>query len=250
MDRSISTQAIVIRRERVGEINRSLVLLTEDRGLITAMAYGASRMNSRLRLGSEPFTWSLARLYLNPVRHAYKVTDLEIRSSFPGLQQRVSRLATASLWAEIAHRSYGAGEVTGGLFGLFLAALALLETSDERREPYVGIQFLWRFLEMAGYQPDPGSCDRCGASLALRAAEYSASDRAFVCAACGAGQGPSVPSGCLRYLEGTQALPLAQSVEVTLEAGSREALRTLLPRMIQDVLEGELASLRFAGSLR
>jgi DNA repair protein RecO (recombination protein O) len=208
-------------------------------------------MNSRLRLGSEPFTWSLARLYYNPVKRSYKVTELEIHSSFPGLQERVSRLATASLWAEVTQKSYGAGELGGGLFQLFLEALQALEAADEQREPYVGIQFLWRFLGMAGYQPDTGSCDRCGAPLSsARAAEYDPAGRGFLCAACASGQGTAVPAGCLRYLEATQALPLEQALGVTLEAGSRGVLAALLPQVVQDVIEGELASLRLAGYAR
>ena len=56
MYRSISTHAIVIRRERSGEFHKSLSLLTTDLGLINAIAYGAYKMNSGLRMGSEPFT--------------------------------------------------------------------------------------------------------------------------------------------------------------------------------------------------
>ncbi len=52
MYRSISTQAIVIRRERSGEFHKNLTLLTSDLGLINATAYGAYKMHSRLRMGS------------------------------------------------------------------------------------------------------------------------------------------------------------------------------------------------------
>ena len=251
MYRSISTHAIVIRRERLGELHKSLSLLTADLGLISATAYGACRMNSRLRMGSEPFTWSLARLYHNPVKHAYKVTDLEIRDSFEGLQQEVSRLAAASLWAEVVQKSYGAGEFSGSLFRLFVEALRLLSKSGPRQEPYVTVQFLWRFLSMAGYQPDTGVCDRCGASLsAARAVVYVPSGHTFLCAACGAGQGTTIPAGCLRYLEASQALPISSAVDIALEDASLAALRSALPRIVQSVLEGELVSLRLAGSSR
>ena len=133
MYRSISTQAIVIRRERIGEFHKSLSLLTSDLGLITAMAYGAYKPQSRLRLGSEPFTWSAVHLYHNPVRKSYKITDIEIHASFEGLQQDLSRLAAASLWAEVIQKSFGAGEMSGGLFGLFQESLGLLERADPRR---------------------------------------------------------------------------------------------------------------------
>ncbi len=251
MYRSIATNAIVIRRERLGEQHKSLWLLTADLGLIPATAYGACRMNSRLRMGSEPFTWSLARLYHNPVKHAYKVTELEIRDSFPGLQREVCRLAAASLWAEVVQKSYGAGELSGGLLRLFLDGLRLLERAEPRREPYVTIQVLWRFLAMAGYQPDTGSCDRCGASLAAaRSVVLLPSGHSFLCTACGAGQGTAIPAGSLRYLDASQALPIASAAEIVLEEASLGALRSALPRIVQSVLEGELVSLRLAGSPR
>jgi len=84
MYRSISTQAIVIRRERLGEFHKSLTLLTSDLGLITATAYGAYKMHSHLRVGSEPFTWSSTVLYHNPVKKSYKVTDPISGSRFTG----------------------------------------------------------------------------------------------------------------------------------------------------------------------
>ncbi len=156
MYRNITTQAIVIRRERLGEFHKSLVLLTSDMGLVRAVAYGAYRMHSSLRMGSEPFTVSVARLYNNPVKQSYKVTELEIRQTFDSLMKDLSRIAAASLWAEVALKSYAAGETTDMLFRLFLGSLQLLERAETRAEPYVTIQFLWRFLSLAGYRAGHG----------------------------------------------------------------------------------------------
>jgi DNA repair protein RecO (recombination protein O) len=251
MYRCISTQAIVIRRERYGEFHKSLSLLTADLGLISATAYGAYKMQSRLRMGSEPFTWSRTLLYHNPVKNTYKVTDLEIRGSVAGLQSDLSRLAAASLWAEVVQKSYGAGETSGMLFRLFLDALALLENAEERREPYITLQFLWRFLSLAGYQPDIGSCDGCGSPIGdTRPAHYSPRANAVFCADCGASMGDPIPAGALRYLEATRALPLERAVAVQLEPAGLRALRGALPRMVQSVLEGELASLPWVGAGR
>jgi DNA repair protein RecO (recombination protein O) len=250
MERSVATQAIVVRRERWGEFNKNLVLLTADNGLLRATAYGACKMHSSLRLGSEPFTWSLARLYHNPVKHTWKVMELEINDSFAALQQDLGRLSAASLWAEVVDKSYGAGEVTGALFPLFLDCLRLL-CAPGSREPYVTIQFLWRFLGLAGWQPDTGSCERCGTSLAgVAAAVYAPSTNALLCRACGADRSITIPAGCLRYLDATSSLPMEAALAISMEAASLAALRTSLPLMLQAVLEGELASLRLAGGVR
>jgi DNA repair protein RecO (recombination protein O) len=248
MYRSITTQAIVIRRERYGEFHKSLTLLTSDLGLIAATAYGAYKMQSRLRLGSEPFTWSLIHLYHNPVKKSYKVTDMEVRSDYRGLQSDLSRFASASMWAEIIQRSFGAGETSGDLFGLFRDCLTLLERGGERDAPYVTIQFLWRFLSLAGYQPDIEACERCGARLAEgRAAYYAAQSNSILCPACGGAFGEPIPAGALRYLGASHTLALEKATEVRMDPEGLGALRGILPRMLQSVLESELMSLRWVG---
>ena len=251
MYRSITTQAIVIRRERYGEFHKSLTLLTSDMGLIAATAYGAYKMQSRLRLGSEPFTWSLIHLYHNPVKKSYKVTDMEVRSDYRGLQSDLSRFASASMWAEIIQRSFGAGETSGELFGLFRDCLTLLERVGEQEAAYVTIQFLWRFLSLSGYQPDIDTCERCGARLGDgRAAYYAAQSNSILCPACGGAFGDALPAGALRYLGANQHLPLDRAVEVRMEPEGLRSLRETLPRMVQSVLESELMSLRWVGERR
>jgi DNA repair protein RecO (recombination protein O) len=250
MYRSISTQAIVMRRARFGEFHKSLSLLTADLGLISATAYGAYKAQSRLRLGSEPFTWCTAHLYHNPVKKSYKVTELEISSSFEGLQADLGRLAAASLWAEIVQKSYGAGEMSGGLFGLFRDSLALLEQADPAQEQSLTLQFIWRFLGVAGYQPELHACNSCGAVLEGRGAWYVPRSHGLLCEAC-AGQGGSrLPPGALRFIEATQGMPLSQAVHVQVEAGARAALRGALLGLVQSVLEGPLASIPWVRSGR
>jgi len=250
MYRSISTQAIVIRRARVGEFHKSLSLLTEDLGLISATAYGAYKAQSRLRLGSEPFTWCTAQLYHNPVKKTYKITELEISASFEGLQADLGRLAAASLWAEIVQKSYGAGEMSGGLFGLFRDSLSLLEQADAAQEQGLTLQFLWRFLGLAGYQPEVGTCSSCGAALQGRGAWVLPRSHGLACAACAGQQGTALPPGALRFIGATQDLALAQAIAVSLEAGARAALRAGLLALVQSVVEGPLASIPWMRSGR
>jgi DNA repair protein RecO (recombination protein O) len=234
----------------MGDFHKSLVLLTADRGLITATAYGAYKMHSRLRMASEPFTLSRVLLYHNPVSGTYKVTDLELLEHFRELAD-LSRLAAASLWAEVVQKSYGAGETSSTLFELFGACLRLLNEASARQEPYVTIQFLWRFLGLAGYQPATDACDRCGAPFGeTKSAFYSTASNSLLCAACGSQLGSALPPGALRYLDATHAVPVQRVLDVQLEPAGLRALRDALPRMVQSVLEGKLLSLPWVGAER
>ena len=134
-------------------------------------------------------------LYHNPVKKSYKVTELEIHASFEGLQADLARLAAASLWAEIVQKSFGAGEMSGGLFGLFRDSLALLEHADPARGTVrhdavpLAVPLAW-----PGTSPTSHACDSCGAALGERGppGTYPRS-HALLCAACGAHAGLPLP---------------------------------------------------------
>ncbi|MCX7028882.1 MAG: DNA repair protein RecO [Spirochaetes bacterium] len=246
--RNLSTPAIVIRRERMGESHKGLVLLTADLGLVHAAAYGAWKMHSALRTGSEPFAHSLARLYHDPVKNTYKVTDLEVRESFEGLRTDLGRIEAASLWAEVVLKSIAAGETTGGLYRLLLACLRALEAGGADRAPYATAQFLWRFLDLAGYRPDASACERCGRAFGeAEGAAWLAAPGGIACGACAGGAGLPLSAGARRYLEATRDLDLAASLAISLDPSSLAGLGKALQHAIRGVLETDLASLRSLG---
>lgn len=249
MERSISTNAIIIRRERFGEFHKGLTLLTSDLGLVSATAYGAYKMQSRLRMGSEPFTHCRALLYYNPVSQSYKATDLEVCESFERLQADLPRIAAASLWVEVVQKSYAAGELSDLLYRLFLDCLRLLDRGDARDTPYVTIQFLWRFLALSGYQLDTSRCDRCGRPYGdSSAAYYDAAANALFCEACSQPSHLHLAAGGLRYLEASASLPLEQAAVIRLNAPALASLRHAILEITQSVLEGELATIRYLGA--
>jgi DNA repair protein RecO (recombination protein O) len=247
--RTVSTSAIVIRRERMGESHKSLVLLTADLGLVYAAAYGAWKMHSSLRTGSEPFAHSLVRLYHDPVKNTYKVTDLEVRETFDGLRADLGRIEAASLWAEVVQKSIAAGEVTGGVYRLLLASLRALESGAAERAPYATAQFLWRFLDLAGYRPDPSACERCGRAFGEEeGAAWLPAPGGIACNACADAAGFPLSAGARRYLEATRGLDLGVALAVSLDPASLAGLAKALQHAIRGVLETDLASLRAAGA--
>jgi DNA repair protein RecO (recombination protein O) len=54
MSRSFSSQAIVLKRRAMGETDRLLTLLTQDRGKLVVLAKGARRLSSSNRANLEP----------------------------------------------------------------------------------------------------------------------------------------------------------------------------------------------------
>jgi DNA repair protein RecO (recombination protein O) len=247
MQRSSTTAAIVLRKVRVGEIHKSLTLLTPEQGLLQVMAHGALKIGSRLATASEPFHLLRAWLYHDPVKNQYKLTDAESLEPHDALRRSVAKFYTASLWAEACLKSYGGAEESPVLFALLAEALRLLDRAPAGGEALLCLQFLARFLDISGHRLQLEQCPRCQLAFEPRAAFYlSREEGAFVCGACrgaGGGEHLAVPPGARRYLVGTLPLPLAQAAAVGLEKASQAALRTALYLLVQSSLEAPLNTL-------
>jgi DNA repair protein RecO (recombination protein O) len=244
MFRSSSTPAIVLRKSRIGEIHKALTLLTPGGGLVHAVAHGAYRMKSRLR-PCEPLTIIRAYLYHEPVKNQFKLTDAEVLELLVGVRSSVIRYFAASLWAEVALKSYGAGESFGELFRLLHDALLLLDRLPEERESLLTVQFLMRFLELSGHRPELEHCDGCHAAFApAETAFLSRETGALSCGRCAAADALPLPAGARAYLERTLVLPLAQAARIGLEGEALAMLRRTAFHLIETSLESRLNTLR------
>ena len=85
MQNLITVTGIIIKSEPISEYDRRVVLLTRDRGKITAFAKGARRQGNRLMAPTNPFSFGQFRVYEG--RTAYNLSDVEISNYFEELRQ-------------------------------------------------------------------------------------------------------------------------------------------------------------------
>ena len=234
-----------MRKTRVGEIHKSLTLFSRQRGLINAMAHGAYKIKSRLRMTSEPFHVVRAYLYHDPVRDQYKITDMESLAALDGIRASVRRYYAASLWAEVVIRSYGGGENFPLLYDLLVAALRMLNPAPDRLVPLLSCQYLLRFLDLLGQKPDVEHCGLCASELDNRSGAYlSREEQILICSQCAQPTALHLPAGALRYLQSTLQMPLAAALRVGLEERSLRALKETVYFLVQAMLEANLNSIR------
>jgi DNA repair protein RecO (recombination protein O) len=247
MFRNSVTTGIVLHTNRIGEYHRGVTLLTENMGILNAIAHGAQKTRSRLRSATESFCLSTVYLYLDPVKNVYKITDMAVHHFFEALRRSLTLYYTASLWTEAIIKSYGAGENSSTLFNLYVDCLKALERLGQQKHLYISIQFLWRFLRLCGFNPDVNNCDDCGRHLSPgEDASLNIKSTDFLCNDCCNDPRFVLNPGARRFLERTTREPLAQALRYTLDEASLIKLKDTLYRLLQGLLETKLNSIECA----
>ena len=120
----ISVTGIVIKAEPIGEYDRRVVLLTKEKGKITAFARGAMRANNRFVASTNPFTFGIFELYAGA--NSYSLSKVEVKEYFEPFRTNLDLTFYGTYFLEIADY-YGRENADNiGLMRLLYKALLLL----------------------------------------------------------------------------------------------------------------------------
>ena len=241
MKRNIITETIVLKNYRIGEIHKGIVMISPEIGLFHTIAHGAYKGKSRMAGITDPFCHSLSYLYFNPVKNSYTLKDIEGKSFFEGIRTNLRKFYISSLWAEIILKSFGGGGGFPSLFSLFSTALLSLDKSGDSSIDYNLIQFLYKYIIIAGFQPDIDECGICGRTVDNTESLYfSGNESFFVCCLCPNHDSFELSPGGRSYLKHTAALSFPAAVKIRLNEKGSKILKEILIVMIQGIIETPL----------
>lgn len=100
MRETTKLSGMVLKATPVGEYDRRLVILTRERGKVTAFARGAKRPGNQLMAVSRPFVFGQFRLFEG--RDAYSLQNADISNYFAELAEDVQAACYGSYFLELA----------------------------------------------------------------------------------------------------------------------------------------------------
>jgi DNA repair protein RecO (recombination protein O) len=247
--RNLVYEALALRSRESPGGSRILSLMTAEAGLIDVFVFGGPK--SKLRSLAAPYASGRAFIYLDPVKDFMKLSDFEVRDSFPSLRDELGRLWSAGLVAELLIKTSGGGSDFPIVLQLALQCLTALDCCPSGATEPPLLQFIWRFVELLGLGPDPTACSSCGAELrpSLGGA-YSFATEGFLCPDCASRTERILPlgTGALRWLRRCLELDYADTAKLVVLPETLDTLETLLFALARSAAESPLASLE-AGAI-
>ncbi len=179
MSETIKVTGMVLAGTPVGESDRRVVILTRERGKITAFAKGARRQNSPLLAGTRPF--SFGEFFLFEGRSSYTIHSVQISNYFYELTESLEGTTYGMYFLELAsYYSYENMDGSGMILLLFQSFRALLNKKLENE--LVRLIFELRAMVQNGEYPQMFACVHCGQTKELAA--FSVAENGVVCEFC------------------------------------------------------------------
>jgi DNA repair protein RecO (recombination protein O) len=226
-------RAVVLRTYKLGEADRIVVLLTEGRGKVRAVAKGVRKTKSRFGSRLEPT--SHVSLLMYEGRDLDVVNQAESIDHHRQVRDDLSRLGKATVILEAVDQVAQEREPSSILYRMLVGALRSL---DEHDSPLLVASFSWKLLAAEGVAPIIDACARCGEGTPLVA--FDLTQGGVLCRACRSGSPISEEALALlrRILGGDLTRVLAEAPD----PATRE-LEQLATSAVEAHLERRLRSL-------
>lgn len=242
------TEAIVLRRQDLGETDRVLTLYTPSRGKVRAIAKGIRKPTSRKAGHLELFT--RVDVLIAVGRTFDIITQAQMLDAFQPLRTDLVRATYAAHFVELLDAFTGEEDISPEMYGLIVSGLTWLSITEDLQR--TARYYELKLLEMAGYRPELFTCVVCGDKLQPVDQFYNVELGGVVCPKCGyeRGSARSLSLKALKVLRYLQTRPFEVVEQVRLSAPVHRETERLLFQTLTYHLERRLKSASFLERLR
>lgn len=179
MTEQVELTGMVILQAPAGEYDKRVVLLTKERGKITAFAKGAKKPKSHLAAATRLFVFGKFSLYEG--KNAYNLVSAEIENYFEDITNHAENIYYGCYFLELADYFAVENAESGELLLLLYQSLrALMKENMDNRLIRRIVEL--RMFVIAGEYPDLFQCMKCSSQEGLDG--FSITNHGILCQHC------------------------------------------------------------------
>lgn len=181
----VTVQGVVISAMPIGEYDKRMVLLTRERGKISAFAKGARRVNSPFMAAAEPFVFGSFTLYEG--KSSYNLNQVSVTHHFMELAAMQPGIYYGYYFLELADYFGREGTDEREMMNLlYVTVKALLNPHVE--DALVRCIFELRTMAEQGYCPELAFCGSCQREWSPgETVFFSQENHGILCGSCAVG---------------------------------------------------------------
>ena len=246
--RNYQTEAIIIKKIKLGEADRILTLYTPHLGKIQAFAKGVRRPRSKMAGHLELLTHSLVSLARG--RNLDTVTGSQTIASFLPLKSNLELTSYALYTIELVEQFTADHDENHPLFELLLKTMHHLcqETNHELTLRY----FELHLFDLVGYRPQLKQCVACHKPLKPVTNLFSPGAGGVLCPGCQQSQPLAHPISvdALKVLRWLQDVDLSTASKLKITPALSRELELVMRGYLRYLLEREVKSTTWLDTLR
>jgi DNA repair protein RecO (recombination protein O) len=242
------TEALVIGRLDLGEVDRILTLYSPQHGKFRVVAKGVRRPKSRLAPHLELFCQT--RVMLAKGRELDIVTSAEMIDGHWALRTDVDAFGHASYLVELLNQLTEDRQENAAAYDLLMRSLRLLA---EGISPYsVTRHYELALLTILGFRPRFFECARCESEIVPGANAFSARLGGLLCPSCGTSDpgAPVLSINAQKYLRTLERSGLGATIRLELDDATSAEIERSLSSYARHHAERESRSLGVIKSIR
>ena len=246
--RNYKTEAIIIKKTKLGEADRILTFLTPHLGKIQGVAKGVRRPRSKMSGHLELLTHS--QLSFARGKNLDTVTGSQTINSFFRIKNDLELISYALYITELVNKFTEYNIEDYSLFNLLLETLFNLEQSSNK-------ELTLRYFELhllghAGYRPQLHHCVTCRCSLKAVTSYFSLKAGGILCPRCSTTQPDtiSISSNSRRLLRLLQDSDYSILPDISIKTSTAAEAESILRSYIRYLLERDIKSAAWLDSVK